>query len=219
MSHEDSGDGFVAPKPLRSCLKNSMSGNLLTITESSEKTIETNDGGSCACMTGVSSFQYYWIYNEFNRISSCSTRYSFLLWHSQSDHPRTYVLDRPIMPSSRLLSCLAPVFLGSSPSDITRLSHDRSEVLESIILSQFGSDSNQLLGELQFSYICFLLGQVFIRFIFVFSLLLYFFTHSLKRSHSFSFQNYEAFDHWKSLVIVIYINITPAPDVFYREEL
>ncbi|KAF5276837.1 hypothetical protein FQA39_LY06389 [Lamprigera yunnana] len=61
---------------------------------------------------------------------------------------------------------------GSSPSDITRHSLDSTYALE-IMLKKF-SQNTDLIGELQFSYICFLVG------------------HSI-----------EAFEHWKNLVCLL----------------
>ncbi|KAL3885187.1 hypothetical protein ACJMK2_025279 [Sinanodonta woodiana] len=60
---------------------------------------------------------------------------------------------------------------GSSPDEITKHSLDSSYVLEQTIKSSYQSKEMDLLGEIQFSFICFLIGQV-----------------------------YDAFDQWKKLV-------------------
>ncbi|XP_069115860.1 protein AAR2 homolog [Argopecten irradians] len=60
---------------------------------------------------------------------------------------------------------------GSSPAEITKHSMDSSYTLEYTILTYYPDNSNDILGEIQFSFICFLIGQV-----------------------------YDAFDQWKKLV-------------------
>ncbi|XP_060083524.1 protein AAR2 homolog [Ylistrum balloti] len=60
---------------------------------------------------------------------------------------------------------------GSSPSEITKHNIDSSYTLECILGTFCPENSNDILGEIQFSFICFLIGQV-----------------------------YDAFDQWKKLV-------------------
>lgn len=60
---------------------------------------------------------------------------------------------------------------GSSPSEITKHSMDSSYSLECVLNTYCSQNSNDILGEIQFSFICFLIGQV-----------------------------YDAFDQWKKLV-------------------
>eukprot|EP01068_Selenidium_serpulae_P012108 Selendium_serpulae@DN5771_c0_g1_i1.p1 len=60
---------------------------------------------------------------------------------------------------------------GASPSQITALSLDKSDVLEQIIVTTFKGNERELLGELQYAYIVLLLGQ-----------------------------NYDGFEQWKSLL-------------------
>lgn len=60
---------------------------------------------------------------------------------------------------------------NATPQQITAYSMDSSFMLESIIQSDYSMNKNGILGEIQFSFICFLIGQVF-----------------------------DAFDQWKKLV-------------------
>ncbi|XP_033757862.1 protein AAR2 homolog [Pecten maximus] len=60
---------------------------------------------------------------------------------------------------------------GSSPAEITKHNIDSSYTLEYVLLTYCTDNSNDILGEIQFSFICFLIGQV-----------------------------YDAFDQWKKLV-------------------
>ncbi|OWF48151.1 protein AAR2 homolog [Mizuhopecten yessoensis] len=60
---------------------------------------------------------------------------------------------------------------GSSPAEITKHNIDLSYMLECILSTYCLENSNNILGEIQFSFICFLFGQV-----------------------------YDAFDQWKKLV-------------------
>ncbi len=64
--------------------------------------------------------------------------------------------------------------VGASPAEMTKYSMDHSYVLDSLLQTQFKDDKNGLLGELQFAFLCFLLGQV-----------------------------YDAFEQWKKLVNLI----------------
>ncbi|CEM34092.1 unnamed protein product [Vitrella brassicaformis CCMP3155] len=63
---------------------------------------------------------------------------------------------------------------GSSPSDVTRLSLDRSSCLEKLLTANYRNDDRGILGELQFAYIAFLLGQ-----------------------------NFDGFEQWKALVTLL----------------
>ncbi|EPQ09137.1 hypothetical protein D623_10009362 [Myotis brandtii] len=60
---------------------------------------------------------------------------------------------------------------GATPAEITRHSMDLSYALETVLSKQFPSSPQDVLGELQFAFVCFLLGNV-----------------------------YEAFEHWKQLL-------------------
>ena len=50
---------------------------------------------------------------------------------------------------------------GASPAEITKYSMDHSYVLRTILESTYAEDELGILGELQFAFVCFLLGQVF----------------------------------------------------------
>ena len=58
---------------------------------------------------------------------------------------------------------------GASPAEVTKYNMDHSYVLEQVL--ERYADKNDLLGELQFAFICFVVGQ-----------------------------NYDSFEHWKCLV-------------------
>ncbi|XP_026359209.2 protein AAR2 homolog isoform X1 [Ursus arctos] len=60
---------------------------------------------------------------------------------------------------------------GATPAEITRHNMDLSYALETVLSKQFPSSPQDVLGELQFAFVCFLLGNV-----------------------------YEAFEHWKRLL-------------------
>ncbi|XP_078275311.1 protein AAR2 homolog [Rhinoraja longicauda] len=60
---------------------------------------------------------------------------------------------------------------GASPAEITKCNMDYSYALESVINQRYTSNPKDLLGELQFSFVCFLIGSV-----------------------------YDAFEHWKDLL-------------------
>uniref|UniRef100_UPI00398F02E5 protein AAR2 homolog n=1 Tax=Pristiophorus japonicus TaxID=55135 RepID=UPI00398F02E5 len=60
---------------------------------------------------------------------------------------------------------------GASPAEITKCSMDFSYALETIINQRYSSNPKDILGELQFSFVCFLIGNV-----------------------------YDAFEHWKDLL-------------------
>ncbi|XP_066279662.1 protein AAR2 homolog isoform X1 [Branchiostoma lanceolatum] len=60
---------------------------------------------------------------------------------------------------------------GASPADITKYSMDKSFVLEELLSAHYAENLMDLLGELQFAFVCFMVGQVF-----------------------------DAFEHWKKLV-------------------
>ncbi|XP_074148661.1 protein AAR2 homolog [Sminthopsis crassicaudata] len=60
---------------------------------------------------------------------------------------------------------------GASPAEITKHSMDLSYALETVISRQRAADPQELLAELQFAFICFLIGHV-----------------------------YDAFEHWKQLL-------------------
>ena len=60
---------------------------------------------------------------------------------------------------------------GATPSEITKYSMDSTFALQTMIDISYRKKENSLLGEIQFSFICFLVGQV-----------------------------YDAFDQWKKLV-------------------
>ncbi|XP_045207760.2 protein AAR2 homolog [Mercenaria mercenaria] len=59
----------------------------------------------------------------------------------------------------------------ATPQDITRHSMDSSYMLETLLKSVYSKNNNEILGEIQFAFVCFLIGQV-----------------------------YDAFDQWKRLV-------------------
>ncbi|KAK2170133.1 hypothetical protein LSH36_4g11051 [Paralvinella palmiformis] len=61
--------------------------------------------------------------------------------------------------------------VGASPEEVTRYSMDHSFVLESLLKTGYEVEMTDILGELQFAFICFLIGQV-----------------------------YDAFEQWKKLV-------------------
>ncbi len=48
---------------------------------------------------------------------------------------------------------------GMSPQQLTALNLDKTGLLKDILLKYFSSDANDLLGELQFSFLAFLMGQ------------------------------------------------------------
>ncbi|XP_019173146.1 PREDICTED: protein AAR2 homolog [Ipomoea nil] len=48
---------------------------------------------------------------------------------------------------------------GLSGHDLTNMNLDKTQVLETIIAKEYGGNENSLLGELQFSFIAFLMGQ------------------------------------------------------------
>nr|XP_060628290.1 protein AAR2 homolog isoform X1 [Anolis sagrei ordinatus]XP_060628291.1 protein AAR2 homolog isoform X2 [Anolis sagrei ordinatus]XP_060628292.1 protein AAR2 homolog isoform X2 [Anolis sagrei ordinatus] len=60
---------------------------------------------------------------------------------------------------------------GATPEEVTRHSMDLSYALETVINKRYASNSQDVLGELQFAFICFLIGNV-----------------------------YDAFEHWKKLL-------------------
>ncbi|XP_059143984.1 protein AAR2 homolog isoform X2 [Physella acuta] len=60
---------------------------------------------------------------------------------------------------------------GSTPAEITKFSLDSSYILELLLAERFNSNINNLLGEVQFAFICFIIGQ-----------------------------NYDSFEQWKKLV-------------------
>ncbi|XP_009677573.2 protein AAR2 homolog [Struthio camelus] len=63
---------------------------------------------------------------------------------------------------------------GATPEEITRHSMDLSYALEKVIDQQYSSQPQDLLAELQFAFICFLIGNV-----------------------------YDAFEHWKRLLNIL----------------
>ncbi|XP_062886607.1 protein AAR2 homolog [Mobula hypostoma] len=60
---------------------------------------------------------------------------------------------------------------GASPAEITKYNMDFSYVLDTVINQRYSSKPKEILGELQFSFVCFLIGNV-----------------------------YDAFEHWKDLL-------------------
>ncbi|XP_072048360.1 protein AAR2 homolog [Amphiura filiformis] len=50
---------------------------------------------------------------------------------------------------------------GASPSEITKHSMDSSYALQSLLDSSYKDNPKDLLGELQFAFVCFLIGQVY----------------------------------------------------------
>lgn len=50
---------------------------------------------------------------------------------------------------------------GASPQEITKHSMDSSYLLETLLKTVYSKNSNGILGEIQFAFICFLIGQVF----------------------------------------------------------
>lgn len=63
---------------------------------------------------------------------------------------------------------------GATPQEITKHSIDSTHILKTLLTSCHNRNQNGILGEIQFSFICFLIGQV-----------------------------YDAFDQWKRLVHLI----------------
>ncbi|EDQ92873.1 uncharacterized protein MONBRDRAFT_21032 [Monosiga brevicollis MX1] len=63
---------------------------------------------------------------------------------------------------------------GATPAQVTQHSLDRSYTLQQVLTSHFAHDPNELLAELQYAFVCFLVGQV-----------------------------YEAFETWKQLVALL----------------
>lgn len=60
---------------------------------------------------------------------------------------------------------------GATPAEITKYSMDSSYALDLVLKNRFQNDSHKILGEVQFAFLCFLLGQ-----------------------------HYESFEQWKKLV-------------------
>lgn len=72
--------------------------------------------------------------------------------------------DMQIIESTRIRFCdvSSRSFLqASSPADITKLHMDKSLVLEHVVKNEFDGVENELLGEIQFAFVCFLVGQVY----------------------------------------------------------
>ncbi len=77
---------------------------------------------------------------------------------------------------------------GASPAEITKHSMDSSYALQSLLESSYKDNPKDLLGELQFTFICFLIGQV-----------------------------YDGFEQWKKLVHLLCTSedaIVQYPDIF-----
>ena len=51
--------------------------------------------------------------------------------------------------------------LSTTPQDITNYTFDRSDALSTLLTKEYNNDYNSFLGELQFAFICFLIGQSF----------------------------------------------------------
>jgi A1 cistron-splicing factor AAR2 len=51
--------------------------------------------------------------------------------------------------------------LSTTPQDITSYTFDRSDALSTLLTKEYDNDYNSFLGELQFAFICFLIGQSF----------------------------------------------------------
>ncbi|XP_019630864.1 PREDICTED: LOW QUALITY PROTEIN: protein AAR2 homolog [Branchiostoma belcheri] len=54
---------------------------------------------------------------------------------------------------------------GASPADITKYSMDKSFMLEELLSTHYAENHMDLLGELQFAFVCFMVGQVFDAFV------------------------------------------------------
>ncbi|XP_061405305.1 protein AAR2 homolog [Lethenteron reissneri] len=54
-----------------------------------------------------------------------------------------------------------PFPAGASPADVTRHSLDRSLALDALLAKHYPQDEHGILGELQFAFVCFLLGGVY----------------------------------------------------------
>jgi len=100
---------------------------------------------------------------------------------------------------------------GASLTDITRLHMDKSAILDHLITQDFKQDPQEILGEMQFAFIAFFIGQ-----------------------------SLESFEQWKALVIlfsscttaiethpqlfeqyakVLFVHLEEAPDDFFVDEL
>ncbi len=51
------------------------------------------------------------------------------------------------------------ILLGLSPEDLTRLNMDKSALLQQLLRADYSSQTRLFLGELQFSFITFVLGH------------------------------------------------------------
>ena len=72
--------------------------------------------------------------------------------------------DMKVIESTRIRFCdvSSPSILqASTPADITKLHMDKSLVLEQVIDQQLDKEEQELLGEIQFAFVCFLVGQVY----------------------------------------------------------
>ncbi|XP_031107171.1 protein AAR2 homolog isoform X1 [Ipomoea triloba] len=72
--------------------------------------------------------------------------------------------ERPVEKSERKGCYFTPIprlikHKGLSGHDLTNMNLDKTQVLETIIAKEYGGNENSLLGELQFSFIAFLMGQ------------------------------------------------------------
>ena len=93
------------------------------------------------------------------------------LREAESKLPNMAVNESSVLQFSKI----PPKFpSGAGPSDVTKYSMDSSYALEKMLDSCYRGDENGILGEIQFSFICLLIGQV-----------------------------YDAFDQWKRLVHLV----------------
>nr|GMC66216.1 protein AAR2 homolog [Ipomoea batatas] len=72
--------------------------------------------------------------------------------------------ERPVEKSERKGCYFTPIprlikHKGLSGHDLTKMNLDKTQILETIIAKEYGGNENSLLGELQFSFIAFLMGQ------------------------------------------------------------
>ena len=72
--------------------------------------------------------------------------------------------DMPITPGTEIRFTLIPKQTyptGASPQEVTKYSMDHSFVLESLLNTAYEVNKMDVLGELQFAFVCFLIGQVY----------------------------------------------------------
>jgi len=68
------------------------------------------------------------------------------------------------VPGSQIRFSVIPwtAYLGASPAEVTSLAMDRTATLDSVLASySYAVDADAgVLGELQFAFVCFIIGQV-----------------------------------------------------------